>query len=136
LTQPLRIGDLGVVEEETGASRRSRSRTWWSPAGISDGSSYHGRSSSSILSRILAQNLVDADSRWDRRSFTVQVPECSVRTVDIRTQVSAADSGSLYDLRCGGRAYVLTWLQREHPQALPAISLIPHNATASLGVPA
>lgn len=65
--------------------------------------------------------LLDATPLWDHKVKVVQVTDCTERTMQIRLLVSAADSGSLFDLRCYVREKMLDFLQQNYPGSLPKI---------------
>lgn len=69
--------------------------------------------------RAAAQRIVEESDLWDRRAFTVQITDATGGLVRVRVLISAADSPRLWDLRCHVREQLVTWLQREHPQAFP-----------------
>ncbi|MCC3294121.1 mechanosensitive ion channel family protein [Arthrobacter sp. zg-Y411] len=56
---------------------------------------------------------------WDGRTSVLQVTEAVNGVVRVRILVSAADSGTLFDLRCLIRETMVTYLQERHPDALP-----------------
>ncbi|MFE4541457.1 mechanosensitive ion channel family protein [Arthrobacter sp. NPDC056727] len=56
---------------------------------------------------------------WDERVGILQVTDATSGFVRVRILVSAADSASLFDLRCLIREELVRFLQQEHPQALP-----------------
>jgi small-conductance mechanosensitive channel len=66
----------------------------------------------------LDEVLADA-STWDERTSVLQVTEAVGGLVRVRILVSAADAGSLFDLRCTVREAMVTWMQRTMPDALP-----------------
>jgi hypothetical protein len=51
----------------------------------------------------------------------LQVTDATSGFVRVRILVSAADSASLFDLRCLVREELVGFLQRQHPQALPHV---------------
>lgn len=69
--------------------------------------------------RAAAQREVEASTFWDRRAFGLQITEATAGLVRARVMVSAANSSALWDLRCLVRERLVTWLQQEHPSALP-----------------
>jgi small-conductance mechanosensitive channel len=69
--------------------------------------------------REAARRVVEASDLWDRRAFGLQITEATGGLVRARVLVSAANSSNLWDLRCLVRERLVTWLQREHPDALP-----------------
>src|SRR6478609_7803403 len=56
---------------------------------------------------------------WDGRVGVLQITDATGGFVRIRILVSAADSAALFDLRCMVRETMVTFLQQDHPQALP-----------------
>jgi len=56
---------------------------------------------------------------WDGRAWNVQVTDATERTLQLRAPVSAADSGSLWDLRCAVREGLLVFLRENYPGSLP-----------------
>jgi len=63
--------------------------------------------------------LLAASDLWDGKTDTLQVTDSTERSMQIRSLVSAADSGKAWDLRCLVREGLITFLQREQPEALP-----------------
>jgi small-conductance mechanosensitive channel len=63
--------------------------------------------------------IVKASPKWDGKVAVTQVTDLKERTMEVRCLVSAADSGSLFDLRCEVREKLIAWLQAERPEALP-----------------
>ncbi len=74
------------------------------------------------LNRLLPQNHL-----WDGRVGILQVTDFKERSMEVRILVSAADAGSAFDLRCWVREKMITFLQQQHPDALPV--------TRTAGVP-
>ena len=56
---------------------------------------------------------------WDQRVGVLQITDSTGGYVRVRILVSAADSAALFDLRCLVREAMVTFLQQDHPQALP-----------------
>jgi small-conductance mechanosensitive channel len=65
------------------------------------------------------QRLCAASTNWDKRICKVQVTDTKDRTIEVRLLVSAADSSKQWDLRCEIREGILTFLQKNYPEALP-----------------
>ncbi|WP_277207818.1 mechanosensitive ion channel family protein [Isoptericola croceus] len=63
--------------------------------------------------------LLEASPLWDRRMGILQVTAATGGMVRARALVSAADAGSLWDLRCHVREGLVEWIQREAPYAMP-----------------
>ncbi len=64
-------------------------------------------------------SLLDGTDLWDGRTGALQVTDATGDFVRLRILVSAADSGSLWDLRCLVRESMVVYLQTRHPGALP-----------------
>jgi small-conductance mechanosensitive channel len=56
---------------------------------------------------------------WDGRVVNLQVTDAKTGTVELRALVSARTSPASWDLRCEVREKLIGWLQKEHPGALP-----------------
>ncbi len=65
------------------------------------------------------QRVCDASKHWDKRVCVVQVTETRSREIEVRLLMSAADSGTLFDLRCEAREKVIAFLRENHPESLP-----------------
>jgi hypothetical protein len=65
------------------------------------------------------RRLVAESPLWDGRVVNLQVTSAVSGVVRVRALVSGADSSALWDLRCVVREGLVTWLQREAPDALP-----------------
>ncbi|MDR7083644.1 hypothetical protein J2X01_002939 [Arthrobacter ginsengisoli] len=79
------------------------------------------------LKRVLASTEL-----WDERVGILQITDATSGFVRVRILVSAADSATLFDLRCLIREELVLFLQQEHPTALPHLRLESLGA-ASLG---
>jgi small-conductance mechanosensitive channel len=62
----------------------------------------------------------ESEGLWDGKVHGLQVTGCSERTMLLRALVSAADAGKAWDLRCLVREKLIAWLQRQ-PQGLPLV---------------
>lgn len=65
------------------------------------------------------QEVIEASEAWDRRSSSVAVTGSEGGYVTVRFVMSAANSDDQWSLRCEVREKMMTWLQQEHPEALP-----------------
>ncbi|MBP2472627.1 small-conductance mechanosensitive channel [Crossiella equi] len=65
---------------------------------------------------------LEASELWDGRVCVLQVTQATNALVRLRALMSAADAGSLWDLRCLVREDLVAWL-RDHPTALPHLRL-------------
>ncbi|GJD64395.1 mechanosensitive ion channel family protein [Methylobacterium frigidaeris] len=66
------------------------------------------------LSEIAAQSPL-----WDRNVVNLQVSDAKENVIEIRMLVSARNAPQAWDLRCEVREKIITFLQTEHPGALP-----------------
>jgi small-conductance mechanosensitive channel len=65
------------------------------------------------------RRIVEASSAWDGRSSSALVTDAQGGFVTVRFVMSSKDSDDQWALRCEVREKIMTWLQREHPEALP-----------------
>jgi len=63
--------------------------------------------------------LLAASALWDGRVGVLQVTDATGGHLRVRVLVSAADSGTLFSLRCEVREGLADWVVRESPGALP-----------------
>jgi small-conductance mechanosensitive channel len=56
---------------------------------------------------------------WDGKVVVLQVTEAPSTMVELRALVSARTAGQAFDLRCFVRERLIAFLQAEHPEALP-----------------
>jgi small-conductance mechanosensitive channel len=68
------------------------------------------------LHRILSES-----EHWDGKVEGVQVTNASEHTLEIRALMSAEDSSKAWDLRCEVREKLISYIRREHPEALPRV---------------
>ncbi|WP_052293908.1 mechanosensitive ion channel family protein [Sanguibacter keddieii] len=65
------------------------------------------------------KRLLEASPLWDKRVGILQVTDATNGYVRMRALASAADAGTLFDLRCYVREGLVDWLQRAAPQGMP-----------------
>ncbi|HKK03941.1 MAG TPA: mechanosensitive ion channel domain-containing protein [Gammaproteobacteria bacterium] len=65
------------------------------------------------------KELVKDHEDWDGRVAEIVAYESRQTTLEIRALVSARDSGAAWRLRCHAREGLVTYLQQHHPTALP-----------------
>ncbi|MEH0841533.1 mechanosensitive ion channel domain-containing protein [Micromonospora sp. CPCC 205711] len=65
------------------------------------------------------RRLVESTDLWDGRVCVLQVTDATGGLVKVRALVSAADAGSLWDLRCLVREHLVGWIRDQRPTALP-----------------
>lgn len=146
LTQPIRIGDVVVVENEWGRIEEISSTyvvvAVWDERRLILPLSYFlqkpfqnwTRQSSQLLQSVILYVdyslpvaalrdhlgvVLDRTPLWDRRVGNLQVTDLGEQTMQLRALVSAADAGKAWDLRCYVREELVTWIREKHPRALP-----------------
>ncbi|MET8194872.1 mechanosensitive ion channel family protein [Micromonospora sp. NPDC005222] len=67
------------------------------------------------------RRLCEGTELWDGRVCVLQVTDATGGLVKVRALVSAADAGSLWDLRCLVREHLVTWVRDQRPTALPRL---------------
>ncbi|MFC8619590.1 mechanosensitive ion channel family protein [Micromonospora purpureochromogenes] len=65
------------------------------------------------------RRLVESTELWDGRVCVLQVTDATGGAITVRALVSAADAGSLWDLRCLVREHLVGWIRDHRPTALP-----------------
>ena len=58
---------------------------------------------------------------WDRKVNVLQVTDARERTLEIRALMSAADASLAWDLRCEVREKLVQFLQQHYPGSLPKV---------------
>jgi small-conductance mechanosensitive channel len=69
--------------------------------------------------RLEFTRILTSSPLWDKKVNILQVSEASERAIQVRALMSAADSGSAWDLRCEVREKLLEFVQKNYPQCLP-----------------
>jgi small-conductance mechanosensitive channel len=69
--------------------------------------------------RLEFTRILTSSQLWDKKANVLQVSEASERAIQVRALMSAADSGSAWDLRCEVREKLLEFVQQNYPQCLP-----------------
>jgi small-conductance mechanosensitive channel len=146
LTQPLRINDAVVVENETGRIEEITSTyvviQLWDLRRLIVPLTYFierpfqnwTRESTDLLGTVLlyldytapvdrvrakVEEIVKASSLWDGKVLNLQVTDMKESTIELRIVVSGRSSADTFDLRCAIREKLIGFLQRELPSALP-----------------
>ncbi|WP_431875168.1 mechanosensitive ion channel family protein [Micromonospora marina] len=78
------------------------------------------------------RRLCEGTELWDGRVCVLQVTDATGGLVKVRALVSAADAGSLWDLRCLVREHLVTWVRDQRPTALPRLRAEVGDATGPL----
>jgi len=146
MTQPIRIDDAVVVENEWGTIEEITStyvvvRLWdlrrmivpltyfiekpfqnWTREGseLIGSALIHVdyRAPVEIIREKLSE-IVKQSKHWDRRVVNLQVTDAKESTIELRCLMSARSAGHAFDLRCEVREKLIDFLQHEHPEALP-----------------
>jgi small-conductance mechanosensitive channel len=152
-TQPVKIGDVVIVENEWGWIE-TIGLTYvvvkvWDERRLIVPVSYFldkafqnwTRESSDLLGTIFVyadytvpvdavreelKRILDGTDLWDGRAQGVQVTNLTDRTVELRALVSARSGSSLWDLRCLVREKLLSWLQTQGRSHLPVARVEMH----------
>jgi small-conductance mechanosensitive channel len=73
--------------------------------------------------RVEVARILEATPLWDRRTQGVQVTDLAASSVELRVLVSASDGERLWDLRCLVREKLLAWMQdRQRRAGNPSLS--------------
>ncbi len=70
------------------------------------------------------ERLLKASGKWDGQVGNVQVTDTNAHTMEIRMLMSAVDSPTAWDLRVYVRENILAWMQKNHPEKLPATRVL------------
>lgn len=65
------------------------------------------------------QRLLEKTNLWDRRVGIIQVTDTKKDNIEIRALVSAQNSGQAFDLRCYIRENLVNYIQKNYPECLP-----------------
>jgi small-conductance mechanosensitive channel len=63
--------------------------------------------------------LLEASRHWDGKVNVLQVTDAKEHTLEIRALVSAADASLAWDLRCEIRERLVAFVQQKYPESLP-----------------
>ena len=72
------------------------------------------------LRRELAR-ILDESPYWDRKVKVLQVTDAKEHTLELRALASAADASTAWDLRCEVREKLIEFLQKNYPESLPRV---------------
>jgi len=148
LTQPIRLDDVVIVENEWGRIEEITLtyvvvRIWdlrrlIVPIGYFLEKPFQNwtRVSSDLLGTVFfymdysvpiqavreeLERIAKASPRWDGRVCVLQVTSATERTVELRALISAADSSSAWELRCEVRERLIEFVQKNYPESLPKL---------------
>ena len=69
------------------------------------------------------QRILENTPLWDRRVSVLQVTNANDRTIELRALMSAVDSPTAWSLRCHVREKLLEFMQQNFPQNLPQVRI-------------
>ncbi|MGI8636280.1 MAG: hypothetical protein ACR2KZ_12845 [Segetibacter sp.] len=78
------------------------------------------------------KRLLEHSELWDKRVGGMQLTNTTQSTVEVRLLVSASNSGRLFDLRCYIRENMISFIQKNYPEALPKARAIISSDDARL----
>jgi small-conductance mechanosensitive channel len=146
MTQPIRIRDAVVVENEAGVIEEITSTyvvvRLWDLRRLIVPLTYFiekpfqswTRESSSLVGSVLlhvdftapverlrakAIDIIKASKFWDGQTAALQVTDAKDNSIELRVLASARSAGDAFELRCEIREQLVDYLQREFPTALP-----------------
>jgi small-conductance mechanosensitive channel len=147
LTQPIRIGDVVIVEKEFGKVEEITATyvvvALWDRRRmilplthfIDKPFENWTRSSSDLIGTVMLytdytlpvdalrdelDRLLTETTLWDGSVKAVQVTDTSAHGIEVRVLVSARNAPTLFDLRCLVREKLIAFIQERYPSALPA----------------
>lgn len=145
ITEPLRLGDMVVIDGHTGRVEEIRMsfvvvRMWDERAAVVPTSRFLDNTfenwsrASEVLTgpvflhlapearvapiRAEFERFLGEQIEWDRRTASALMTEARAGSIELRLAMSAATIGQLFELRCAVREHMLDWLRREQPEAL------------------
>jgi small-conductance mechanosensitive channel len=146
MTQPIRIEDAVVIENEFGTIEEITStyvvvrlwdlrrmivpltyfiekpfQNWTRETSKLIGSAFiyvDYRAPVEIIRKKLGE-IVRNSKHWDGGMVALQVTEAKEHSIELRCLMSAASAGKAFDLRCEVREKLVDFLQKQHPGALP-----------------
>jgi small-conductance mechanosensitive channel len=65
------------------------------------------------------ESLLRQSPLWDKKVSVIQVTDCKERTIEIRALMSAQNSSAAFDLRCYIREKLIAFIQKNYPMSLP-----------------
>jgi small-conductance mechanosensitive channel len=76
------------------------------------------------------QKILQAAPQWDQRVGVLQVTDASERTIQLRALMSAADSPQAWELRCHVREKLVEFMQLHYPASLPQVRVLLERESA------
>jgi small-conductance mechanosensitive channel len=63
--------------------------------------------------------VLNEDPKWDKKVSVLQVTNATERTIELRALMSARNSPDAWDLRCNVREKLISFIQKNYPESLP-----------------
>jgi small-conductance mechanosensitive channel len=63
--------------------------------------------------------ILESSGLWDKKAWGLQVTDATEKTMQLRALVSASSGGRLFDLRCLVREKMIRYIEEKHPESLP-----------------
>ncbi|HEX3623921.1 MAG TPA: mechanosensitive ion channel domain-containing protein [Verrucomicrobiae bacterium] len=148
MTQPIRLDDVVIVENEWGRIEEI-SLTYvvihiWDDRRLVVPLSYFiekpfqnwTRATSQLLGSVFVfadyslpldqarealKEIIENHPLWDKRFWNLQVTDATDKTMQLRVLATSADSSRSWDLRCDIREKFIAYIQKTHPQSLPRV---------------
>jgi len=67
------------------------------------------------------KRILDSSDLWDRKVCGLQVTNTTEHTLELRALMSAQDSSKLWSLRCEVREKIVEFIQKNYPDSLPKV---------------
>jgi small-conductance mechanosensitive channel len=146
MTQPIRIDDSVIVENEWGSIEEITStyvvvrlwdwrrmivplsyfiekpfQNWTRDSAALIGSAFFYLDYRAPVGRIRAklEEIVKGSKNWNGQVVNLQVTDTKQGAIELRALMSANSAGQAFELRCEVREQMIDFLQKEHPEALP-----------------
>ena len=64
-------------------------------------------------------SILNSNEKWDKRVNVLQVTNATEKTIELRALMSATNSSDAWDLRCDVREKLITYIRDNYPDSLP-----------------
>jgi small-conductance mechanosensitive channel len=78
------------------------------------------------------ERIVAETPLWDKRVAKIQVTNTTEKTIELRAMISAENSSNAWELRCLVREKLISFLQQNHPESLPQVRVELEKDSSSL----
>jgi small-conductance mechanosensitive channel len=160
LTQPIRLNDVVVVENQWGRIEEIHStyvivRIWdlrrmVVPLTYFINTPFQNwtRNSANLMGEVLVyadwtldvdalraeiRKIVEGSPLWDHQFQNLQVTDATDRSIQVRALVTARNSGDLFDLRCYVREKIVAYIRDHQPHAFPRLRVDVPDGTFAIG---